>query len=492
MAQLHYGLLTLCLCLSSCQMFFTPELLVIASGPSVGRYSSVFGLEAWVEFSDTVPHGTAEKGILLKENGSTMEVRYAWTGRRVDLTPVCGFTLGNRYDLTVASTVENIDGADLGTEFVLTFYTRPDDVRPTVQVVSPTYGTVAADRYQPVVLRFSRAVDRASFFANVSISPSFKAAYTWAAADTLCTVTPLEKLRSPAVYTVKVGSSLADVFGNTLGADLTSWFSEGAVAAGPSVSSVVRTASGTPDTAYVLTPVTASGTVAADTGFERTWGLEIRFDRPVERSGLDSFITVEPSWGFTVPYTQALMQNIDLVPASPLAYGTTYTLTVRKGVADVSGNVSTADHIYRFKVDGPGSGPPRLLSLAFHTNIGSPATDVILGDHTTDYTALDAGAFGNVPTATFLVLTFQLAQGASVDTASLMEHFSVTATDANTFMAKTAVGAPVVLSPTQQSVRVDVTLTRVGSGLLVFRLSAGLADSLGNVTSADEAWPVLE
>ncbi len=67
----------------------------------------------------------------------------------------------------------------------------------------------------------------------------------------------------------------------------------------------------------------------------------------------------------------------------------------------------------------------------------------------------------------------------------------MTATDA-TFMAKTAVGTPAVLSPTQQSVRVDVTFARVGSGLLVFRPFGGLADSLGNVTAADEAWPVLE
>ncbi len=56
-----------------------------------------------------------------------------------------------------------------------------------------------------------------------------------------------------------------------------------------------------------------------------------------------------------------------------------------------------------------GVGALRLLSLAFNTNVGSPAANLILGDHTTDYTALDAGAFGSSKAATFLVLTFQVA-----------------------------------------------------------------------------------
>ncbi len=95
----------------------------------------------------------------------------------------------------------------------------------------------------------------------------------------------------------------------------------------------MRTVLGTADTGYALTPVTASGSVTADTGFERTWGLEIRFNRPVERSGLDSSITVEPAWGFTGAVYPAAHAEPDLVPSSPLAYGTTYTLTVRRGAA---------------------------------------------------------------------------------------------------------------------------------------------------------------
>jgi hypothetical protein len=471
-------------------MLFQPPLKVVASGPAPGRYASVSGLSVWLEFSASVPSGKAEKGIVLKENGTTLEVRYSWSGRRVVLTPVQGFSLGNRYDLSAASTIEDDHGLDLGKEFALTFYTRPDDVRPTATVTVPAYGASTTEKYQPVTLQFSRAADRASFYANLSFSPSFKAAYTWGAGDTSCVVTPLEELKSPQVYTVKLGSALADTNGNTLGTDLTSWFAEGTVTAGPSVAAVVKTASGIADASYALTPA-SSGSLSVDSGFERTWGLELRFDRPVARSGLDSLITIEPAWGFSIPYPQTFMQNIDLVPTKSLAYGTTYTLTVRKGVADSAGNLSTADQVYRFRVDGPGSAPPRLQSILFNTNLPSPTSDLILGDHSTDYTALDAGAFGSPGTATYLILAFQVALGASLDTSSLMQHFSVTATDANTSVAVTAMGTPVI-DPTHQSVRVDVLFTRGGSGLLLFKLTAGLGDSVRNATAADEAWPVLE
>jgi hypothetical protein len=470
-------------------MLFQPPLRVVASGPEPGRYADASGLTVWIEFSTSVPHGQAENGAFLKENGTTMEVRYRWSGRRVVLAPVQGLALGNRYDLIVSSSVEDGTGHDLGTEFLRTFYTRPDDLRPTAAVTAPGYGTTSGDRYQPVTVRFSRAPDRASFYSAFSSTPSFKAAYDWENDDTVCVVTPLEELKSPQVYTLKVGSGLTDVYGNTSGEDVVSWFSEGTADQGPSVASVVRTVSGTADESYVLEPV--SGNRAASRGFERTWGLELRFDRPVQRSGLESFITVDPGWDYSIPYSQALVQKVDLVPSGPLVYGKTYTLTVHEGVADSAGNLLKGNRVYRFTVDGPASAPPRLRTIEFNTNLPDPVTNVIQGNHGTDFTTLNAEGFGNVAAPTFLVLTFDVAQGASMNVASFMSHFSISATDVGTSMPVTAVGLPVTLDAAQ-TVRVDVLFTRAGSGLLVFKLSAGLSDSLGNSTPEDEVWPVME
>ena len=492
MARFHYGLVIAGVLLASCQLAFQSPLRIVSSSPAPGRYSEDSDLAAWIEFSAAVPRGRAEKGILLKENGSTMEVRYDWSGRRVNVTPVAGFSPGHRYDLNAAATIETEDGLNLAREFSVIFYTRPDDTRPTARIADPLPGAVSRNRFQPVVLQFSRPVDRASFYSAVSCSPSFRAAYVWGAEDRSCVMTPLEALKAPLTYTVRVAASLSDTIGNTLGGEVVSWFSEGAVDTGPSVEAVVRTVSGVPDPSYQLVPAEASGSLSAQTGFESRWGLRIRFDRPVDRAGLDSNITVEPAWGFSLPYEQPAVQTIDLIPAEPFVYGTTYTLTVRRGVADTDGNLSSGDQIYRFKVDGPSSSPPRLQSIAFSTNLPSPAVDVIQGDHSTDYTALDAEGFGNVGTATALVLTFETARGAVLDLASLMTHFSVTATDSNTTMTVTALSRPVVLDAARQSVRADVLFTRGGSGLLVFRLSAGFADSLRNATLSDEVWPVLE
>ena len=503
MAQLRHGLLILVLLVlsgvvASCQLLFPRPLGITASGPAPGRYASASGLSTWVEFSAGVPHGNAEKGIVLKENGSTMAVRYLWSGNRVTLSPDKGLAAGNRYDLTVASTVEDDQGTDLGWDFVLTFYTRLDDVRPLATITAPTNGAAAVTLFQPTTIIFSRAVDRASFYSNLTVSPSFKAAYTWGAGDLSCVVTPLEALKSPSVYTIKVGSATSDTQGNTLGTDVSIWFSTGTVGLGPTPSGVVITVLNVGPGTYVpitplvtLSPVNPSGTVTSDSGFERTWGLQVTFDKPVVRSGLDSLITVEPSWSFSIPYTAATVLTAQLIPGAPLVWGTVYTLTVHKGVTDADGNPSTADSVYRFKVDGPGSAPPKLQAIAFHTNLANPDTNTILGDHTTDFTTIDASAF-NTTASTYLDLTFTLATGADIDLASVMSHFSISATDSSTVAAITAVGPRTVVDPTRQSVRVNFQLTRGGSGILTFKLSAGLADSLGNATAADESWPVLE
>ena len=477
---------------SGCQSLFPPPLAVTASGPAAGRYSTVAGLSAWVRFSTGVPHGKTEKGITLQENGTTMAGRYTWEGNKVTVVPDAGFSLGKRYDLTVAGTVETDQGVDLGNDFALTFYTRLDDGRPMVTIASPVNGATGTDPLQPITLTFSKPVNRASFYTSLSLSPSFRAAYTWSEDGLSCVITPLEALKSPSVYTVKVGAAAADTEGNTLGTDVSVWFSVGTRGPGPVSTRVQGTPVGSDSPAVTLNPVNASGTVTFDSGFERTWGLEMDFDAPVVRSGLDSLITVEPPWSFSIPYGAATVQKVRLVPGAPLVYGTVYTLTLHKGITDAVGNPSTTERVYRFKVDGPGSAPPVLRALVFHTNLSSPDTDTILGDHSTDYQSLHMGGFTNLPSATFLDLNFTVASGANLDSASVMTHFSVSATDASTVVAITAVGLPSPLGSPTQTVRVGLLFTRGGSGLVVFRLAAGLADSLGNVTLDDQSWPVLE
>lgn len=488
MDQLRYGLLIFALAAAvpSCQSLFPPSLAITASGPAAGRYEVTKGLEAWVRFSSPLPQAKAEKGIVLREDGTAMRVRYNWAESRVAVVPDKGFSLGHRYDLTVAATVENDSGVDLGTDFALTFYTRADDTRPTV-VFSPSAGFLADGPLQPWRLTFSKPVNRASLYSNLSLSPPFKAAFAWDT-ELSCVVTPLEALKSPSVYTIKLGAATAAADGNTLGTDVSSWFALGTPGPGP----VPVRVAGTGSPQLKLSPVSPGGSVTFDAGFERTWGLEVEFDTPVLRSGLESLITVEPAWAFSMPYSSSTVQSVRLVPGSPLAYGTVYTLTLHRGISDAGGNPSTADWVYRFKVDGPGSAPPVLRFLAFHTNLDSPDIDVISGDHSTDYQCLHAEAFDNVGAATFVDLAFTVAAGADIDTASVMKHFSISATDANTAVAMTGVGLPQPLGTAEQTVRVGLHFNRGGSGLIVFKLASGFADTRGNATSADQSWPVLE
>ncbi len=214
-------------------MLFTPEMrdcVGSRSGPVFQRCGSA----SWIEFSDTVPHGITEKGNCAQRKRLYHGARYALGGRLPRRSGTGeGFCPGQPLRPHRFERRKYRSEQTWVRKFALTFYTRPGTILgPTAAVMSPAYGAVTADRYQPVVFQFSRAVDRA-VLRQCFVQSLFKAAYTWDGGDTSCTVTPLEELKLARGLHGEGGFSLTDVFGNTVGADVTSWFSEGTVALGP-------------------------------------------------------------------------------------------------------------------------------------------------------------------------------------------------------------------------------------------------------------------
>jgi hypothetical protein len=241
-------------------------------------------------------------------------------------------------------------------------------------------------------------------------------------------------------------------------------------------------------------------------GWESTWGLVIVFSEPVERDGLESLIRIEPAWAYSIDDTAAFGSVFVLSPRERLSRGALYSVTVRKGVKDAQGNESRADSSYRFMVDGPATASPAVVRLRFRDNPESTAASALyddrLCDHSDDYSSISV-SIASFPVSstveTYADLYFSLASGARVDPFSLMDEFSIEATNSCAAfsikkMQTSGFAEPQPLSvPGAACVRAIFDLKNAsGSGLVVFKIGDGLVDSAGNPIAAAWRLPLLK
>ena len=467
--------------LCGCPTMFPEPLEIRAFGPGSGLVPSGTAGEVWVEFSRPVPQRETEVGVTLEEGGRPVGCGYFWEGNRVTLTTDRGLSSGKTYDLRVAGWVEDHLGINLSRGFHVTFQTRSADRRPTVVISSPVPGTLAEDPFQPVVFQFSQQADRASFYRHLAVVPALRMTYHWGAGDLSCTVVPGEALEPQTVYTLRLGPEFADSEGNLQGAEAVAWFRTGDRGTTPRVLSVVPLVRGsdTEPANWTQDPGLPLAEEGETRGIEGTWGFEVRFDRPVRRAGLESMVSVEPDWAYTLPAAGEWVDRTWLVPARRMDPGVTYTMTW--------GNAQT----YRFVTDGARTGRPSVEALVVTPRSGAWGPVTVPGDHSDDYQLVGPWPEPATPEILDIRLVFRVVRGAQIDRASLLSRFSVVSTDPGTSVSVRNLGVSVPGPEDTQTVDTVVQVVRRGPGLLIIRLGAGAADSWGNTTDRDLSWPLV-
>jgi hypothetical protein len=493
-----YALAAAVLALAACSLFSPPVLSISAANPSEAVAGS--DTDVWVEFSIGVDQTKAEAATSLSEAGQQLDLRYRWEGQRLHVLPVHGLKTGVEYLLRVVTSVETPDGVNLDHEYRHEFRTSADQERPTVSVTAPAKDAVSSDRRQSISLEFSEAVDRSSFYDAFTVSPSNSFSWEWSQGDTLVTGTPRQDWDWQRDCTVKLSTGLKDLAGNCLAEALSMGFRIGEKLDKPSVASV----------SSLLPPVDVAGdwtlgvlafaasesdrgVLDATAGMEANWGIELVFDQAVAREGLESLISVSPSWDYRLEATGDWVESVRLIPQARLVHGTGYELKVAKGLSGVSGVASTEGGLWRFTVDGAATRPPGVDSLRLRLDPAAGSGEgnwfVLKGDHSDDFSTLvlPVSEFPvNSATVTWIDVRFSLAEGAVIDPVALMAAFDLCATNScltAVILAVQTVGSDVA--------RIWLRLTpATSSGLVSFNLAKGLADSLGNATTQAMVWAV--
>jgi hypothetical protein len=463
------------------------------SAPSVG--------EIWVEFSGNVDRTKAEQAFSMSENSAPLKGNLSWSGNKLFFAPWRPVSDGNDYEIAVLSSAETIDGNSLSKEFRFAFSTKWERGRPTVRSIQPSDGSRIAISLLPVVVTFSEPVDTTSFLAAWSISPDPGGSISFDSTALVATFTPLAEWRPGTEYSVSISDSLKDAAGNHLAAAFRTGFCAGADGVRPVLVAVRSTRDGLPR-GTCLTPEDPNDSVLQiNSDFESTWGLEIEFSEPVQRPNIESFIDVEPAWGFQIDPSGAPRTSYSLVPKERFVWGDLYGLTIRHGVVDTSGNTLAADTSFFFRVNGAASRPPGVERIRFRTNPADSLSPAY-GDFTShDALAnLDLSFFTpGVDTATNIDVYLRIADGASIDPFSFMRSFWVTATNGAALITPTGVATMVFNDPQPlpvaglAPVRVTARVTNTtNSGVITLGVSESLADSAGNVAAAAFSLPLLK
>ena len=478
---------------SGCALF-APRFCIVGWSPNEPRLADPSGLRVWIRFSEKANRDSVEQAFSFTKDGGAVYGDFAWEGDVLNFLPAETFEKNRGYEVVLSASAEDEKGVSLDEDFHFSFSTKAEDDRPTIVSVMPAEGAALTDLYASVVMTFSEAVDRASLYAAFSLSPSLRGRYDWSAGDSVCAFVPLEPYSWQTEYSLTLQNGLSDLSGNSIAKPYKSRFTVGTDTSPPSVLRLSNSLNGV-EGGIVLAPSLPSdaGSVFCE-GWESTWGLALVFSESVEREGLESRIRLEPAWGYTIDDRAALGSSFILKPQERFARDTLYSIAILKGIKDAQGNASAVESVYKFRVNGAATASPVIARLRFRNNPaslpGEASYDEKRCDHRDDYSAITIGSLQFVvgtQVETYADLYFSLAAGASINLFSLMNEFSIEATNAcASFFIKKMQSSGFADPqpdgiPGTTCVRAIMDLQNASdSGIVTFKIGDGLVDSAGN------------
>jgi Tol biopolymer transport system component len=200
---------------------------------------------------------------------------------------------------------------------------RPPSVARVALSASANGDATLAQTLTAIDIQFSEPVKQGSVESRFRIVPFVQGTMTWASDGTTAIFTPSEKLPTGTPFTVHVDPGFEDLAGNVATTGLDGW--------------AFRTV-GRPVVVKV-DPADGLGGVPVDSS------LSITFDRLMDTRSVESAIRIEPVTSFHSAWSG---ETLTLSFATPLLYGTTYTVSIEPTAAGTDGSLLEGPFTTRF------------------------------------------------------------------------------------------------------------------------------------------------
>ncbi|XDD50776.1 Ig-like domain-containing protein [Leptospira sp. WS92.C1] len=336
-------------------------------------------------------------------------------GNVLTFTPSQRWQGGITYVANLSNRCEDEEGRDLEKPYSINFSVSTDVIQPDVISVrgkknatgclpaspfmdivnfqSNFYSNTDVCVNSPIVVTFTKPMNRGSVESNFLTIPQLVGAYVWSNNNTVLTYTPSTSFTTGLTYVLTISRTAMDTSENPLLQTVTASFTVGSEVAKPFVimqDGFIQDATGcSPGTlASLLFPGGLMNSTGLCTGivpgFQNS-PIFIDFSEAMNLSTTDSGINISPSingiksWvtspnptcGTTGPC--GTTSRLVFTPVAPWQHSVTYTVTVSGNVTDVAGNLLGQNYSFSFTVGQDFQIPRVILQDAF-TNIGAGCT----------------------------------------------------------------------------------------------------------------------
>ncbi|MDR1903731.1 MAG: Ig-like domain-containing protein [Treponema sp.] len=316
----------------SCGDILLPPLTISSVSVPAGYVDPASLTAVTIEFSADPEIISIEKALSLTENGSVMDGILTKNDTKISFAPMTGFVKNKNYVLIITTDAEDSNGNSLLKEFRRYFTTRLETDPPQILSITPDNDSELTGELEALEIQFSEPVDIPSFVKSFIISPSFPFLYEFFYDDTHVKIIRQEPLVKNQRYTVTIGTSLMDRAGNELSEPVSINFLNGNDRLPPEY------------TLYLDGAALSQTTINEGISVNAEFSLE--FNKKVMVDSLSSYISISPQTTVKITADKESRQSVKIQCTSGLMWGKTYTLTVRKGVADNAGNKTETDVQY--------------------------------------------------------------------------------------------------------------------------------------------------
>jgi hypothetical protein len=507
--------------LISCDILRFSPFEVSRWSPGTGYHKDPAAIGVSVSFSRDPDKFSVEYSFSLTEDGSSLNGSFEWEGRTLFFRPAVPLELNRDYVLTIREDAHDKKGISMDTKFQVPFTTRGTGNRPRVISVDPQDMGIVMDPWQEIRIEFSEPVKVTSCVNAISLSPFTGGSWHLEAEDRRAVFMPQEPWVMGTTYRIGIEPDFSDSLGLTLGKEFITCFTAGNDKIPPVLEAAYALdPEGNP--VIPLFPEEAGLLLRENSRWESSYRFRLEFSEPVDIADLKTRVTVEPALTLAMETESGYAQRAVFSFSQKPPYLSTFLLRLAAGVRDGVGNRSADPVVFRIRVDGPYSKPPALIGIRIPMAPGGLADDDEGGG---EYPPLSPEYFyqvmnfsleepfrdlpvnpgtGRYPytvsTDTWLELYFDTAPGADIDLLSLMNLFRVDATHSALSFFPRSMDAgnfplpdkPLVWEGYYRIKVKGILINTIASGVVVFQISSGLQDSMGNRNDQTFILPLLK
>jgi hypothetical protein len=302
--------------------------------------SVIAGTEpVWIEFSEPVRRESAESAVSLKSFSGSVSYDVSWDGNRMTLTPTEGWKAGASYTLSCRGAVKSSDGRSFPITESVVFYAIIRSAPPELIAREPADDAIVS-RTAKVILTFSKSLNCSDIERYVAISPSAAIIAAVSDSGTVLTIAPKSSWEGLSRYQWTIRKELSDAEGIPLKEECRGYFRVQDDIAPPERPEVMAVNS---HDASITFPISA---------LAKKSGILFRFAEAINVESFTRALSITPEIPLTVRETDS--STFLAYPAtSEWASGTAYRMLLHKGLADVSGNLTTEDFTWDFTPSFP-------------------------------------------------------------------------------------------------------------------------------------------